>query len=120
MPTSIERLNVDLRTMPLKAAFVTAKGRSESARALVIELTLSDGTTAYGASSPAQYVTKEDFPDAEASIRAMADTVRGADVMEYDALFSRLRERHPAAYAARAGVEIAVMDAFGKLTGQSL
>src|SRR5689334_1031498 len=99
---SIKRLSVGLRYMPLKSPFVTAKGRTETARALVIELSLSDGTVAYGSCTPAQYVTGESLEDAEASIRRMGAIVPGYAPTDYEALFQKLEADFPRAHAARA------------------
>jgi L-alanine-DL-glutamate epimerase-like enolase superfamily enzyme len=106
--------------MPLKAPFVTARGRTDRARSFVIELKTEDGATAYGAVSPAEYVTHESDEDVLNSLAAMADFCKGQDVTAYQSLFGTLTERFPAAHAARAGVEIAVMDAYGQTIGEPL
>lgn len=117
---SISHLNVDLRFMPLKSAFVTARGRTEVARALVVQLHLEDGTLGLGAASPAGYVTHETYESAEAAIRAMGESGLGASVLDHDDLFAAFRTDFPGDHAARAAVEMAVMDAFGLVTGQPL
>lgn len=118
--TSIEFISTTTRYMPLKAPFVTARGRTDRARSFVIELRTAGGITAYGAVSPAQYVTHESDEDVVNSLDAMADACKGAEVTDYEALFSTLAKSFPAAHAARAGVEIAVMDAYGQSVGQPL
>jgi len=121
MSTSIvESMSANLRYMPLKAPFVTARGRSEQARSVVIEMSTSDGLSGLGAVTPAQYVTGESVDDVQASLAAMSEVVRGADIWDHAALFSHLRAEFPAAHAARAGLEIAVMDAFGRSIRQPL
>jgi L-alanine-DL-glutamate epimerase-like enolase superfamily enzyme len=106
--------------MPLLAPFVTARGRTDRARSFVIELKTEGRLTAYGAVSPAQYVTHESDEDVVASLAAMSQACAGLDVRDYGAVFATLAEDYPKAHAARAGIEIAVMDAYGQSAGQPL
>jgi L-alanine-DL-glutamate epimerase-like enolase superfamily enzyme len=106
--------------MPLKAPFVTARGRSDQARAVVLTLTAADGRVGLGAVSPAGYVTGESFEDVQASAAEMATAFQGADIADADAFFADLRDRFPRAHSARAGVEMAVMDIAGQRAGRPL
>ena len=119
-PTTIESVSTSTRYMPLKAPFVTARGRTDRARSFVIELKTAGGITAYGALTPAAYVTHETDEDVIASLAAISEAVKGADVADYESLFARLSKDYPAAHAVRAGFEIAVMDAYGRSVGQPL
>jgi len=119
-PTAIASLTHDLCFMPLKAPFVTARGRSDQARAVVITLTAGDGETGLGAVSPAGYVTGESFEDVQESLHAIAAAFQGADLADPDAFFRDLRDRFPKAHSARAGVEMAVMDIHARRAGQPL
>lgn len=118
--SAIKSITTTTRYMPLKAPFVTARGRTDRARSFVIELKTEGGITAYGALSPAGYVTHESDEDVASNLDAMATALVGADVMEYESVFASLNEAYPAAYAVRAGMEIAVMDAYGQLAGEPL
>ncbi|HEY3413327.1 MAG TPA: dipeptide epimerase [Armatimonadota bacterium] len=118
--TAIESISTTTRYMPLKAPFVTARGRTDRARSFVIELKTTGGLTAYGALTPAEYVTHESDEDVAKSLAAIAEAVKGADVSDYEALFAMLAAEFPAAHAVRAGFEIAVMDAYGQSVGQPL
>lgn len=106
--------------MPLKAPFVTARGRTDQARAVVIQLRTSDERVGLGSVTPVQYVTGETVEGTQAALTAMAETCRGAAIWDHDELFTRLRREYPDAHAARAGLEIAVMDAFGQSIRQPL
>lgn len=117
---AIESISFTIRYMPLKAPFATARGRTDRARSFVIELKTAGGITAYGAASPARYVTHESDEDVVNSLAAMADACKGAEVTGYESVFAMLAENFPKAHAARAGVEIAIMDAYGRITGQPL
>lgn len=119
-PTAISSLTQELHYMPLKAPFVTARGRSDQARAVVITLTAGDGVVGLGSVSPAGYVTGESFDDVQESLKGMAETFAGADIAEPHAFFADLRQKFPKAHAARAGVEMAVMDITGQRAGQPL
>jgi L-alanine-DL-glutamate epimerase-like enolase superfamily enzyme len=116
----IKSVEVNLRHMPLKAPFVTARGRTDTARSQVVEIRCTDGTLGLGAVTPAPYVTGETIDDVDASIRAMTAVLVGAPLDEHEALFDRLTRDFPKAHAARAGVEIAVMDAWGQSVGKPL
>ena len=118
--STIQSISQNLRYMPLKAPFVTARGRSDRARSVVIELRTSDGLLGLGAVTPAQYVTGESVEDVQASLALMAEACRGMSTWDHDDLFARLRRDYPRAHAARAGIEIAVMDAFGQSIRQPL
>ncbi|HEY3268872.1 MAG TPA: dipeptide epimerase [Armatimonadota bacterium] len=117
---SIESISNELRYMPLKAPFVTARGRTETARSVVVEMRASDGFVGYGAVTPAPYVTGETVDDVAASLTEMAEACAGADVWDHSGLFARLARDFPNAHAARAGLEIAVMDIFGQSIRQPL
>ena len=117
---TITAMAAERQTMPLIAPFVTAKGRSEHANSVVIRLAAEGGIEGLGAVTPAKYVTGESVEDVQASLTAMAGAVAGAGLWDHARLFQDLRADFPAAHAARAGVEIAVMDAFGKSIRQPL
>lgn len=110
----INELRAGIRYMPLHSPFVTAKGRSEQARSYVIELLCAEGITGLGAVSPAQYVTGESMEDIERSVPEIGTFIGGRTVDDYEAVFVDLRKAFSLAHAARAGVEMAVMDAWGK------
>ncbi|HOC30956.1 MAG TPA: hypothetical protein PKK84_01780, partial [Armatimonadota bacterium] len=110
----INELRAGIRYMPLHSPFVTAKGRSEKARSYVIELSCESGVTGLGAVSPAQYVTGESMEDIERSVPEIGNFIGGREVDDYEAVFGDMRKAFPLAHAARAGVEMAVMDAWGK------
>lgn len=119
-PTSISSLEASLQFMPLKAPFVTARGRSYQAPAVVIEVTTVDGRVGLGAASPAQFVTGESYEDIQSTVFEISESFQGADTTDTDALFADLRDRYPKAHSARAGVEIAVMDIVAQRAGVPL
>jgi L-alanine-DL-glutamate epimerase-like enolase superfamily enzyme len=119
-PTSISSLEQNLRYMPLKAPFVTARGRSDQARSVVVTLRTEDGLVGLGGVSPAGYVTGESFDDVQASLAAMAKTFHGADIADPAGFFARLRTEFPVAHAAIAGVEMAVVDIAAQRAKQPL
>lgn len=118
--TAISSLTHELRFMPLHAPFVTARGRTDQARAVVITLTAGDGVQGLGSVSPAGYVTGESFEDVQDSLKAMAVAFTGAEIADPNAFFLELRQQFPNAHSARAGLEMAVMDIAGKRAGQPL
>lgn len=101
--------------LPLKSTFETAKGAKMSSEAAIIELELSDGVRGYGAATPARYVTGEDVASVLSAVESCAADLHGADAADYQPLFERLAEALESQHSARAGLEIAILDAFCKV-----
>lgn len=116
MPNIID-INAHAIEIPLKDAFETAKGRKTSSPSVAIELRLSNGIVGLGSATPVGYVTGEDIDGTLASVAEVADSLRGCDPTRYRRLFQILAEKLPSQHSARAGLEIAVVDAFCKLRG---
>ena len=111
----------DVRTysleLPLNDAFETAKGRKTSSPAVIVELTLSNGTSGLGSATPVKYVTHEDTASVLSAIELCAPELQGMDVSAYRSVFDALAEMLPVEHSARAALEMAVLDAFCKLHG---
>ena len=105
-----------LMELPLKDPFETAKGSKTSSPAVIIEIRLSDGTCGLGSVTPVQYVTEEDTESVINAVGAISDFLVGCDTSRYGPLFQTLAEELPTQHSARAGLEMAVFDAFCKQT----
>lgn len=106
--------------LPLKEAFETAQGRKTYSPAVIIEMHLSDGGRGIGSATPLKYVTGEDIGSVLAAARAVRDRLIGLGISDQQGIFSALLETIPNAHSARAGIEIAVVDAYCKFQSISM
>jgi len=106
--------------LKLTEPFETAKGRKTVSPAAIIEFKLSDGTTAFGSATPVKYVTGEDVQTVLDAVELCAQDLRGTDPLRYQYIFQILQDILPEDHSARAGLEIATIDAFCKVTGISM
>lgn len=111
----ISEITATVSDLPLKEPFETAKGRKTSSPAVVMEMRLSNGVVAMGAATPVKYVTGEDIESVISAVRMCTDDVIGLDPRSYRAVFDVLGEALPGDPSARAGLEIAAVDAFCRL-----
>lgn len=106
--------------LPLKNVFETAKGSKTSSPAVIIELRLSNGVSGLGSATPVKYVTGEDVDSALSAVDICKNDLLDANPLAYRHLFETLAEVLPDDPSARAGLEIAVLDAFCKLSNLSM
>ncbi len=104
--------------MPLKEPFETAKRRANVSNTVYVELVIEGGILGFGASTPLAYVTGETVQSVAADVERAAQAIVGQDVSAFLTLGARLAEALPASPSARAGVEMAIIDAAGKLAGK--
>ena len=96
-------------------SFETAKGRKTSSPAVVMEMRLSNGMIGFGAATPVKYVTGEDVDSVLSAVDLCKGDLVGMDPHSYRPILDLLGEALPADRSARAGLEIAAIDAFCKL-----
>jgi L-alanine-DL-glutamate epimerase-like enolase superfamily enzyme len=111
----ISEITASLSDLPLKEPFETAKGRKTSSPAVVMEMRLSNGVSGMGAATPVKYVTGEDVDSVISAVDMCKGDLIGMDPRSYRAVFVILGEALPHDPSARAGLEIAALDAFCKL-----
>lgn len=101
----------------MRAPFRSAQRLTTTAHNVLITLRLEDGSTGYGESAPAAYVTGETQTTALAAARAIAPELVGR---EEDAISSLLAERLADAPGARGALEFALADARARSAGVPL
>lgn len=111
----ISKITASVSDLPLKEPFETAKGRKTSSPAVVMEMSLSNGVTAFGAATPVKYVTGEDVQSVLSAVGMCQGDLIGMDPRSYRPIFDVLHEALPDDPSARAGLEIAAVDAFCKI-----
>lgn len=110
-PTTVVRLEAEPLNIPLLEPFIIATGRVESARNVLVRVTLADGTVGLGESAPFPPSGGETQETAFAAISAMAGLVEGQDAAHWRPLSARMLASFEHQATARAGVEVALFDA---------
>ncbi len=112
----VTHLNVRHIQMPLKEPFETAKRRAEASDTVIVEIITDDGTTGLGAATPVQYVTEETIESVIASIENAKHILIGRPMLDFITPIPEIQEQLKDSPGARAAIEIAGLDAAGKIT----
>lgn len=120
LPTTIVDLQAEPLGMPLREPFAIATGAQAAADNVLCRVHLHDGTEGLGEAAPFPAVSGETQAGALAAVRAAAELLRGRDARGGRALADLLREALPDQPAARAGVEMALLDALSRHYRQPL
>ena len=115
--TRITELAVEPLDIPLYEPFAISTGAVTSARNALIRVTLADGTVGLGEAAPFPPSGGETQETALAAIRGMASLVVGADAAVWRPLAATLTSSFEHQATARAGVEMAVLDALARSCG---
>jgi L-alanine-DL-glutamate epimerase-like enolase superfamily enzyme len=118
--TTIMRLEVEPLDIPLREPFIIATGQVESARNALVRVTLADGTVGLGEAAPFPPSGGETQETALAAISGMAPLVEGQDAAAWRSLAARLTASFEHQATARAGVEVAALDALTRSWGVPL
>lgn len=120
MANRIKDLLVEPLDLPLKEPFIVATGRKDAANNVLIRIVLEDGTTGFGEVSPSPYTTGDTRDSVIAVLNQLRPVVIGKDVQAWRALVTETRRSVRFQVAAHSGLEIAILDAFGKQAGMPL
>jgi L-alanine-DL-glutamate epimerase-like enolase superfamily enzyme len=115
--TTITSLEAEPLDIALHEPFVIATGAVEAARNVLVRVTLADGTIGLGEAAPFPPSGGETQETALAALRDMTPIVVGQDVSAWRTLAARLTASFEHQTTARAGVEIAVLDALTRSWG---
>lgn len=119
MPT-IESIAVEELTTPLTSPFVIATGEQQQLTNVLITVTLSNGVTGVGEAAPVPHITGETQATALAACHTARDLIVGERVQNHRGIAAVLAANLGPQSTARAGVEMAVFDAFCRHLGCSL
>ncbi len=119
-PTRIVALDAEPLDIPLREPFAIATGSVASARNVLVWITLADGTQGLGEAAPFPPSGGETQETALAAVRAMAPLVVGEEAREWRPLSARLLASFEHQATARAGVEVAALDALARSWGVPL
>jgi len=115
--TSITALEAEPLDIALREPFVIATGAVEAARNVLVRVRLADGTLGLGEAAPFPPSGGETQETALAAVHGMAALVIGQDAAAWRLLAARLIASFEHQATARAGVEIAVLDALTRSWG---
>jgi L-alanine-DL-glutamate epimerase-like enolase superfamily enzyme len=110
-PTQIVHFAAEPLDVDLLEPFVIATGAVTAARNVLVRITLADGTVGLGEAAPFPPSGGETQETALAALRGMAPLVEGYDAAAWRTLAARLMASFEHQAAARAGVEIAALNA---------
>ncbi|MFH2204479.1 MAG: dipeptide epimerase [Elusimicrobiota bacterium] len=110
----ITRLTARLLNAPLRESFEIATGGQARAANVLVELRLADGTRGYGECAPFPDFNGETQTRTLRAVRAQAGLLTGRRAASAGALAKELAERLPRCGAARAGLEMALLDAWSR------
>jgi L-alanine-DL-glutamate epimerase-like enolase superfamily enzyme len=114
--TRLEAWRVDMR---LAEPYTIAYESLDRASNVFLRLDVDRGPSGYGCAAPDPVVTGETPESVLEALQTVAEPLlRGADPLRRSALLERLAKQLPHATSARAGVDMALHDLFGKLVGQ--
>lgn len=108
-------------TFRLREGYRIAGHRFTSAENVLLKIATSDGHTGYGCAAPFEEVTGEAPADSLAALRdVLIPLVRDADPAATDGIMARAAEAAASAPAARAALDMALLDLAGKRAGVPL
>jgi L-alanine-DL-glutamate epimerase-like enolase superfamily enzyme len=119
-PTTITALEAEPLDIALTEPFIIATGQVEAARNVLVRITLADGTVGIGEAAPFPPSGGETQETALAAVRGMATLVVGQDAAAWRPLAARLLASFEHQATARAGVEVAILDALTRSWGVPL
>jgi L-alanine-DL-glutamate epimerase-like enolase superfamily enzyme len=115
-PIVLQDVSCRALSVPLVEPFRIATATMTTTRAALVELTLQGGTTGLGEAAALPGVTVEDQPELLEAIGRAAPRLAGQKFERLDEMESVLEEALPSR-VARAGVEMAILDAWARTAG---
>jgi L-alanine-DL-glutamate epimerase-like enolase superfamily enzyme len=114
----IAAIDLQPATIPLARPYAVATYATDDVSMVRVRIEADGGAFGLGAATPEPHVTGETFADCLAALAAVAAPLPGVAFSEPRDLEVRLRELLPAAPAARAAVDMALHDLWGKVRGR--
>ncbi len=123
MSIRIVAIEVEPLSVPLTEPFTIATARMDRTRAALVHVALDGGgarAQGLGEAAALHPVTREDQPELVAAVLHAKSALEGVMFAEPAALSPRLDAAFADAPVARAGVEVALLDAWARLRGEPL
>lgn len=116
-PTTIVAIRAKPLTLPMREAFEIAGGKQTRVENALVEVRLRGGAVGWGECAPLPAFNGEDQASTLAAVEGAASALEGQDAARPLALSRRIEERLSGLGAARAGLEMAALDAWAKHAG---
>lgn len=117
----IKEIAVGYISIPLVTPFKTALRTVDSVCDLIVRITAEDGTQGYGEAPPTAVITGDTKESIEAAIRGyIAPAIRGMDLDDLPAIMEKMEKSIAKNTSAKAAVDIALYDLYGKYKKQPL
>ena len=114
----IARIETVITRPPIRHSGMLGVGALESVESVIVRLQTDEGIEGVGESSPWPVFAGNAFAIKETIDRYLAPAVIGRSVTDIEAILLAMDAVHYAAHFAKAGVEMAVLDAAGKALGR--
>lgn len=114
MSSRIVSLSATKTILALKEPFITAKRSATVSETVMVSLLTDAGITGVGGATPVTYVTGETVDTVISAVQAAESVLIGRELCDAKMISQDLRVTYPDAATARAGIEIAIVDAMGK------
>jgi L-alanine-DL-glutamate epimerase-like enolase superfamily enzyme len=118
--TTIVAVDTFAVDVPLREPFAIATGAQLVADVALVEVTLASGAVGLGEAAPFAAVSGETRAGALTAIDELRGDLLGSDAREHRALADRMRERAAGRPAARAALEMGILDALARHWGAPL
>jgi L-alanine-DL-glutamate epimerase-like enolase superfamily enzyme len=112
--TRIRTITFEPLNVPLLEPFVIAIGRLDHVRNVLITVTLENGAIGYGEAAPLEPINGENQDTVMATLKTLAPLLEGREAAEWRKLSAEMYGLFLAQSAARAGLEMALLDALTK------
>ena len=119
-PPDITSLHARPLNVGLRAPFIIASTRLDQVENAAFRIVLKDGTTGWGESAALPPVTAETQADLLSVATQARSIVSGRNPKDWKDIAEDLADAFPCAPSARAGIEMAILDAFAKTIRQPL
>lgn len=113
-PTRIRSVEFEPLNVPLLEPFVIAIGRLDQVRNVLITLRLENGVIGYGEAAPLEPINGENQATVTATLQTLAPWLQGREALEWRKLSAEIYTVFSMQSAARAGLEMALLDAVTK------
>ena len=110
-PTRIAAVDFEPLNVPLLEPFVIATGRLDAVRNVLVRVTLTNGVVGYGEAAPFEAISGENQATILATLATAGPLIVGQEGASYRHVSQVVRGVFHAQAAARAGLEMALLDA---------
>lgn len=111
----ITHIETTVLTTPLKKAFKTALRQTSVSESLIIKLHTDDGQVGFGGAPPTAVITGDTMDSIRGAIESfIGPAIIGMDIEEFDTLMKRLHGSIYRNTSAKAAVDMALYDLYGK------